>query len=194
LKEPRDSSRTCIILSKDGVVTGLTKINRKGINKSMENNTLWHLHEQTDRLIPFQENRKLLKITEKGEWVEVLLENLETRTGSVEKERFPEENSTPEMSSSGGPSFGFLNDLCGIIKKRKESMPEGSYTTHLFSSGNEKIRKKTGEEAIELLLASSRDELVYEAADLVFHLLVLLEDEGIGLEEIIGELQKRHAE
>ncbi len=73
-------------------------------------------------------------------------------------------------------------------------MPEGSYTTHLFSSGNEKIRKKTGEEAIELILASTRDELVFEAADLLFHLLVLLEDEGIGLEEIIGELQKRHAE
>ena len=70
-------------------------------------------------------------------------------------------------------------------------MPEGSYTTHLFSAGNEKIRKKTGEEAVELILASDRAQLTSETADFIYHLLVLLEVEGISLDEIAAELKGR---
>ena len=78
--------------------------------------------------------------------------------------------------------------------KRKRELPDGSYTTHLFQSGADKIRKKTGEEAIELILASSRGEIIYESADLIYHMLVLLLSEDISIDEVLAELGKRAAQ
>ena len=70
-----------------------------------------------------------------------------------------------------------------------------SYTTTLFEEGINKITKKVGEEASEVIIASlaeQKKDLIYESADLIYHLLVLLANEGIKLEEIIQELNKRH--
>jgi len=78
-----------------------------------------------------------------------------------------------------------------MIARRKEELPEGSYTTHLFTSGEEKIRKKTGEEAVELILARSDKELSYEASDLIYHLLVLLAQLDIPLARVLRELSSR---
>lgn len=86
----------------------------------------------------------------------------------------------------------FLYDL---ILERKEEMPEGSYTTYLFEEGLDKILKKVGEEAAEVIIASKNDpdqELVYETADLVYHMLVLLAVRGIEPDQIREELKKRH--
>ena len=89
----------------------------------------------------------------------------------------------------------FANSILGkleqVIHKRKIELPEGSYTTHLFKSGAEKIRKKTGEEAIELILANSKNEIIYESADLIYHMMVLLESEGISFSSTLKELAKR---
>jgi len=71
-------------------------------------------------------------------------------------------------------------------------MPEGSYTTHLFTKGPDKIRKKTGEEAVELILARTEDELLSEAADLIYHLMVLLETENLSIADVISVLHSRH--
>jgi phosphoribosyl-ATP pyrophosphohydrolase len=87
-----------------------------------------------------------------------------------------------------GPTLELLEQT---ILERKASLPEGSYTTHLFSSGEEKIRKKTGEEAVELILARSSGEVAYEAADLIYHLLVLLAELDIPLEAVLRELSSR---
>ena len=87
-----------------------------------------------------------------------------------------------------------LERLEAIVRERRQLMPEGSYTTHLFASGAEKIRKKTGEEAVELILAGARDQIVYEAADLLYHLCVLLVSEGISYPEVCGELRRRHTD
>jgi phosphoribosyl-ATP pyrophosphohydrolase len=84
-----------------------------------------------------------------------------------------------------------LTLLEAIIKERREAMPEGSYTTHLFESGLDKIRKKTGEEAVELILAEGREEIAHESADLIYHLLVLLEAAGVPLQAVLEELQNR---
>jgi phosphoribosyl-ATP pyrophosphohydrolase len=84
-----------------------------------------------------------------------------------------------------------LDELWRTIRKRNAERPEGSYTTHLFTEGEEKIRKKTGEEAVELLLARREEELVHESADLVYHLLVLLESTGIGIAPLLAELRRR---
>jgi phosphoribosyl-AMP cyclohydrolase / phosphoribosyl-ATP pyrophosphohydrolase len=91
---------------------------------------------------------------------------------------------------------GFLSALTELIESRKESRPEGSYTTYLFDSGLDKILKKVGEEAAETIIAAknaSSKELVAEASDLIYHLLVLLVERGVSLGEVTGELRSRHA-
>ncbi|MFP4023531.1 MAG: bifunctional phosphoribosyl-AMP cyclohydrolase/phosphoribosyl-ATP diphosphatase HisIE [Thiohalospira sp.] len=88
-----------------------------------------------------------------------------------------------------------LNYLQQVIDKRKMEMPEGSYTTKLFTKGINKIAQKVGEEAVELIIEAkdNNDELfLNEAADLVYHLLVLLSAKGFKLNDVIQILEKRH--
>jgi phosphoribosyl-ATP pyrophosphohydrolase/phosphoribosyl-AMP cyclohydrolase len=89
----------------------------------------------------------------------------------------------------------FLTELQDFINKRKEEMPEGSYTTKLFRDGVNKIAQKVGEEALETVIEATngtKDHLVYEASDLLYHLMVLLTEKGLRIEEVAAELQKRH--
>lgn len=89
----------------------------------------------------------------------------------------------------------FLTELQDFINKRKEEMPEGSYTTKLFKDGVNKIAQKVGEEALETVIEATNgtnDHLVYEASDLLYHLLVLLTEKGLRIEDVTAELQKRH--
>ena len=89
----------------------------------------------------------------------------------------------------------FLTELQDFINKRKEEMPEGSYTTKLFRDGINKIAQKVGEEALETVIEATngtKDHLIYEASDLLYHLLVLLTEKGLRIEEVAAELQKRH--
>jgi phosphoribosyl-ATP pyrophosphohydrolase/phosphoribosyl-AMP cyclohydrolase len=89
----------------------------------------------------------------------------------------------------------FLTELQDFINKRKLEMPEGSYTTKLFTEGINKIAQKVGEEALETVIEAtngSNDHLVYEASDLLYHLLVMLADKGLRIEDVAAELQKRH--
>lgn len=88
-----------------------------------------------------------------------------------------------------------LNDLQHVIDQRRDEMPEGSYTTKLFSKGINKIAQKVGEEAVELIIEAkdNNDELfLNEAADLVYHLLVLLSAKGFKLNDVKQILGKRH--
>jgi phosphoribosyl-ATP pyrophosphohydrolase/phosphoribosyl-AMP cyclohydrolase len=89
----------------------------------------------------------------------------------------------------------FLKDLQDFIDKRREEMPEGSYTTSLFKDGINRIAQKVGEEALEAVIEAtngSKEKLVYEASDLIYHLIVLLTSKGLRIEDIAAELQKRH--
>lgn len=91
--------------------------------------------------------------------------------------------------------FDIINHLENIIAEREAERPEGSYTTYLFDEGIDKILKKVGEEASEVIIASknhNHDELRYETADLLFHLLVLLREEKLPLDEVMEELRSRH--
>lgn len=90
-----------------------------------------------------------------------------------------------------GPQI--IEQLFQVILSRKEERPEGSYTTYLFDKGVDKICKKIGEESAEVIIGSknSQEELTYEAADLIYHLLVLLANQGVSTEEIYRELAKR---
>ena len=94
-----------------------------------------------------------------------------------------------------GSTLSFLTALEDIIVERKSSPAEGSYTSELFASGTQRIAQKVGEEAIEVLLAStsrSREATINESADLLYHLLVLLTDQDIRLSEVTDTLKQRH--
>jgi phosphoribosyl-ATP pyrophosphohydrolase/phosphoribosyl-AMP cyclohydrolase len=92
-------------------------------------------------------------------------------------------------------NIGFLDQLGTLIAERHKTMPEGSYTTSLFAEGKARIAQKVGEEGVELALARMKDdsaEMAHEAADLLFHMMVLLEDAGLSLADAINVLQDRH--
>ena len=89
----------------------------------------------------------------------------------------------------------FLTFLEDFIEKRHMEMPEGSYTTSLFKNGINRIAQKVGEEALEMVIEAvngSNDRLLYEAADMLYHLVVLLTEKGLRFEEVVRELQVRH--
>ena len=88
-----------------------------------------------------------------------------------------------------------LEGLYGLLTDRKEKMPEGSYTTYLFEKGIDKILKKVGEECTEVIIAGKADdkkETVYEIADLAYHVMVLMCEMGISVEDVHRELASRH--
>ena len=91
----------------------------------------------------------------------------------------------------------FLSYLQDFIDKRKAEMPEGSYTTSLFKKGVNRMAQKVGEEAVETVIEATNgtDEgFLYEASDLIYHLIVLLTSKGHRIEELAQELKKRHKE
>jgi phosphoribosyl-ATP pyrophosphohydrolase/phosphoribosyl-AMP cyclohydrolase len=91
--------------------------------------------------------------------------------------------------------LNFLSFLQDFVERRHEEMPEGSYTTKLFKEGVNKMAQKVGEEALETVIEAcngTNDKLVYEASDLLYHLIVLLTDKGLRIEDVAKELQKRH--
>jgi phosphoribosyl-ATP pyrophosphohydrolase/phosphoribosyl-AMP cyclohydrolase len=99
------------------------------------------------------------------------------------------------FNESNADNAAWLDHLKHIIRSRKNASADSSYTASLFQKGTHKIAQKVGEEAVELVIEAlmKNDDLFKgEAADLIFHLLVLLEDRGIGLEEIVKTLQARH--
>ena len=88
-----------------------------------------------------------------------------------------------------------LEGLMELLKGRKENLPEGSYTTYLFQKGIDKILKKVGEENTEVIIAAKADdkkETIYEIADLCYHVMVLMTEMGISVEDIHRELASRH--
>ena len=88
-----------------------------------------------------------------------------------------------------------LDGLYELLEGRKENMPQGSYTTYLFEKGIDKILKKIGEESTEVIIAGKADdkkETVYEIADLAYHIMVMMVEMGISLEDVRKELASRH--
>ena len=171
-------------------------MNKESFDKTIETKKVWFFSRSKDRL------------WQKGESSENYL--------NVEQIKLDCDNDsiliqvTPE-----GPTCHTLNESCfdneldneildknfslqaleEIIEARKTEMPDNSYTTSLIKEGIKKITKKLGEEASEVIIASlaeKRSDLIYESADLIYHLLVLLANEDISLEEVVDELSSRH--
>ena len=92
-------------------------------------------------------------------------------------------------------SQGFIRELEAVVKGRHEQMPEKSYTTSLFKAGTPRMAQKVGEEAVETVIEAVKgddERMIYEASDLIYHLLVLLVSNGYGIADLEKELVKRH--
>ena len=110
----------------------------------------------------------------------------------------------PEGSTTGADTFlgnknvrdlDFLSELQDFIEVRKREMPEGSYTTKLFSKGVNKMCQKVGEETTEAIVEATngtKEQFIYECSDVIYHLIVLLTYEGVRIEDLARELKARH--
>lgn len=101
------------------------------------------------------------------------------------------------VENDGVGSVDIIPQLLEIIRKREVDMPEGAYTTYLFEKGIDKICKKVGEEATEVVIgAKNRDaeEVKWESADLIYHLLVLLQEQKVDVYDVLAVLKTRHEE
>lgn len=101
---------------------------------------------------------------------------------------------SPVFSSGAAEPFS-VNGLYALLEGRRETLPEGSYTTYLFQKGLDKILKKVGEECTEVIIAGKagdKRETVYEIGDLMYHVMVLMVEMGISVDDVMAELASRH--
>ncbi|POQ99008.1 hypothetical protein AU468_11520 [Alkalispirochaeta sphaeroplastigenens] len=194
-----------VVMDARGNVEAVLGCSEKSRTKTLEQGELWVVMPENGRVLPYGGGGVRCGSFRPGPdeaWYQVRL--LEPGREGDSGAATPGESAGLSGDSSGNSSGNFpdtgddlvlpvLSDLADLIAERRRTMPEGSYTTHLFSKGSGKIRKKTGEEAVELILAQDRQEIIGEAADLLYHTLVLLEQEGIRLEEVVRELGRRHS-
>ena len=104
-------------------------------------------------------------------------------------------NGTESCFAPAQSQWGFLYELENLLRERKNASPDSSYTAQLYASGTKRIAQKVGEEGVETALAATvndREELKNEASDLLYHLMVLLQDQSLSLSDVIDCLQKRH--
>lgn len=182
------------VVSTDGELLGALLMNRKAFQKSIERRELWVVHPETFRVLPLEGVSFHNLVDKAGSWYQAILTMSQAEQFKAHPAVKEELVSRPGAESTAGSASSepVLKRLAQVIAQRRKEMPEGSYTTHLFQKGEEKIRKKTGEEAVELVLARSREDLISESADLIYHLLVLLEVKDISIDDVLGELAARH--
>ena len=192
VEKVKDDTRPLVVCDETGAFLFLSSINSKGYAKSIERSALWTTHPDTDKILPSGRETKLKTIQDRNDYyyAEVILEN-EVSVIAEQPVGNKKEKSSARKTGPVVLDPKILSDLIDLISRRKSEMPEGSYTTYLFNEGVEKIRKKTGEESIELILANKKEDIIYEAADLVYHMLVLLEAEEISFAAVLDELKSR---
>ena len=177
-------------------------MNRKSYRKSVESGEPWIVHPGTGRVLPWPGSPPIRRLMEApGHFRLELPEDAPPHPYGDERppDTDPDDRSCLVSSSAGAMPLESLPSaetdvLAGLytrITERRAAMPSGSYTTHLFESGPAKIRKKLGEEAVELILAEEPADVVYEAADLIYHLQVLLNALGVDWSGVVDELARR---
>ena len=178
--------RPLVVCDENGGFLFLNWTNPKVYAKSAQQGILWVAHPQADSILPSGKEAQIRYIQDRGDYyyAEVLMP-------VEERLKEPEKPAPASVEKSRTETQGIIAELVALIAQRKKDRPEGSYTTELFQDGTDRIRKKTGEEAVELILARSPREMIYEAADLVYHMLVLLEAEGLHFADVLEELKSR---
>ncbi len=198
-----ETSAPLVIRLSDGAIRAVARINEKGYNKSIEERQLWHLHPATGRLLPYETKHQFVRIKKHSGWYEAYISIEESESTQTANCSTTHDLSTTSRQQEKGASEraeqtaeqhaeqDVLNQVAAVIAERHRTMPEGSYTSYLFSEGREKIRKKLAEEAVELALATEPAHMQSEGADLLYHFLVFLEFEGVELQSVLQELQDR---
>lgn len=184
-----------LILEVEGQQPRAALMSPKGYNKSLEQGILWINVPGSNRILPMEGDVSFvsLEILDYG-YLAKIATGIIIPKAALNLERIDlEEHTTSSSDSSKEAAPVVLERLEELIAQRRKEMPEGSYTTHLFSKGPDKIKKKTGEEAIELVLAQKKEDLIYESADLIYHLMVLWQASDISLQEVLDELQRRES-
>ena len=179
-----DAARPAVVLDAAGRVCAVARMDAKAFRKSLESGELWVW--RAGRVLPHAATRgQAVRVREGDGWYEARLETELAPAGPART--VPRSAPAPLQPSAGGP----LHDLERIIRERRRTLPEDSYTSHLFREGRSRIRKKLGEEAIEVITAASAAEVAGEAADLLYHLLVLLVAEEVSLDQVLQVLAAR---
>lgn len=179
-------------------VLTLAYANEEAVQKTMDTNETW--------LYSRSRNELWNKGATSGNTQQVTAVRLDCDGDSLIYEVIPNGPAchTGETSCFHETIHGTANDsvqdmftqLTTLIENREKEMPEGAYTTYLFTEGVDKICKKVGEEAAEVIIAAkNRDpqELSMETADLFYHVLVLLQEQKVSLNQVIDVLKERHA-
>jgi len=181
-----------VVCNSAGEPIEVAETSRKGFQKSTEQGVLWVLDAETSRLLPLPPEAPLVSIVERQSFYRAVVDTkAEVDSGAAPAR---EGQAGAGLSAAAAADSGrseLLQRLQQVIAERQTAMPEGSYTTHLFREGPDKIRKKTGEEAIELILARTEREIISESADLIYHMLVLLQATGLRIEAVLDALSQR---
>lgn len=195
--------------SKTGQVLMMAYMNAESLTKTMESGHTWfysrsrqqlwmkgessgHVQEVKEIFYDCDEDTLLIKVEQTGAACHTGHYTCFYRNSAgqeIEPEVFD-----PDKVYESKVGAGILYELYDIVTDRHTKMPEGSYTTYLFNKGLDKILKKVGEENAEVIIAAknrSKSEVVYEVSDLLYHLMVLLVEQGVSLEEIFTELKSR---
>ncbi len=184
---------------KSGAVLMVAYMNREALEKTLEEGRTWFYSRSRQRLWAKGETSGHVQKVE-GVYYDcdadaLLVQVRQTGAACHEGTFSCFTNGLQENGKPLPPSWAALSWLEDVVKDRKEKMPANAYTTYLFSKGIDKILKKVGEESTEVVIAAKggiTEEIVYETADLFYHVLVLLRECGIDLTSIWAELEKRH--
>lgn len=187
-----------IVQSVDGEVLTLAYMNEEALRKTLETGYA-HYYSRSQKRIRMKgevsgnvQKVKEIKIDCDSDALLLIVEQVGVACHTGNRSCFYRKLGEPEREVGGiDYSLTVLRELEELIKQRKENPKEGSYTSKLFKEGKEKIYKKFGEEAVEVLVAEERERIIYETADLLYHLLVLLAYNEISLGEVMKELRRR---
>ncbi len=185
-------------------VLTLAYMNKESLDKSIETRETWFYSRSRQELwhkgATSGNTQKIvdMKFDCDQDAVVVLVEPAGPACHNGTTSCFTESVFTGEETVSGAESladYQILFELEQLIRNREKERPEGAYTTYLFEKGVDKILKKVGEEASEVIIAAKNrdaEELKWEAADLLYHLYVLLVEQGLPARDVLSVLNKRH--
>ncbi len=175
--------RPLVVIS-GGTVVELLAMNERAYVKTRESRSLWVTDADGTRELPYRPpsgcTSRIADVRRGDSWYAAAL---------AEEATEPQDTGAAATNRERAPDV--LDALAAAIRERKGADPERSYTAYLFEQGAGKIRKKVGEEAIEVITAGTDEELVTESADLLYHLLALLEAQGVRLDQVYAELKRR---
>ena len=179
-----------LVVTCGGIVLDVLLMNKRSYIKTRESRELWVTDASGNRDLPYRTQRgqssQIARLQRGDSWYAAAL------TDDTSRDERIKYNSGPNSARpTGQDSNDALTNLAATIRERKEANPDSSYTAYLFEQGMDKIRKKVGEEAIEVITAASAEDLVAESADLLYHLLALLEVQGVCLDQVYTELNRR---